>query len=129
MVDSTTDVEDTPPKKARYIHTKMTAAKCRARESIDFKDTPPGKKVKLSKQPPLSKNGACKSRPKPLVVDNVDTQAVPSKKLSKKTPNAKLAAAKRRARDLFQNADKQQHEALKERIRQLEEQLALSKLW
>ena len=64
----------------------MTAAKCRARESIDFKDTPPSKKVKLSKQPPLSKNGACKSRPKPLVVDNVDTQAVPSKKLSKKTP-------------------------------------------
>ena len=48
----------------------MTAAKCRARESIDFTDTPPSKKVKLSKQPSLSKNGASKSRPKPLVVDN-----------------------------------------------------------
>ena len=75
----------------------MTAAKCKARESIDFTDTPSSKKVKLSKQPSLSKNGASKSRPRPLVVDNVDT--VPSKKLSKKTPNAKLAAAKSRARD------------------------------
>ena len=106
----------------------MTAAKCRARELIDVTDTPPSKNVKLSKQPSLSKNGASKSRPKPLVVDTMDT--IPSRKLSKKTPNAKLAAAKSRARDLFQNADKQQHEALKERIRQLEEQLlALSKLW
>ena len=80
MVDSTTDVKDTPPKKSQQARcTKMTAAKCRARELIDVADTPPSKKVKLSKQPSLSKNGASKSRPKPLVVDNVDT--VPSKKL------------------------------------------------